>query len=631
MTKKVEAQNNKNAEKQLSTSVNKPSTVGKMATKVEAQNNKNAEKQLSTSVNEDEDEDTFKQDIIVQKEKMEEDEEQIQHKVDTHEITFRNATRLNPSNDANTTVTYDNSNSSSEHQQTFQKDENNKNSTQVKQQQQQQQKQQHQLNLNDSILQKNQFQNGEDFSSKNNSSTSATTKLDYTNQDNNQTTHTTSLNQTDLIGFSPPNNGLQKTNKIRPKGFAVRPPEKAEPTKEKPQPPKNEATLTQNETNLLTEGLINHLFNFQVATPNVSQDEKIQQQHTQDKTASPGKKPPKKGFYFPSNYKDEDAATTANNNKTDSNKNVNQQKITNQNDTTIQKVTTKEKEKLQRPQKTPKILYVPVAVMAKFNEKKPSNGKNAFPIHESKLLKHVSSFHHQNKKNKNGIRAGKNKRKAEGKKKKHVKKYSKNRHHSKKKKKPYNTMKVRQEHRIKKHRNNKWRRAHRKTQVNGQMEHQTRIFNQNHRHPMEGHRYGGETYQHTHKMASHDFTEQTGHYGVHDDDSDSHSNTDRFAEMSPNATESNQRQTLGGVNKETPTLKLLGNDRKPTTILGQNRKVDDTTIVNKINQFTSLAKHLAENLSNFNRGKGWKPKQDPDWKSFLQSREHLKDIEVGKK
>ena len=36
--------------------MNKPSTVGKMATKVERQNNKNAEKQLSTSVNEDDDE-----------------------------------------------------------------------------------------------------------------------------------------------------------------------------------------------------------------------------------------------------------------------------------------------------------------------------------------------------------------------------------------------------------------------------------------------------------------------------------------------------------------------------------------------------------------------------------------------
>lgn len=454
----------------------------------------------------------------------------------------------------------------------------------------------------------------------------------------------TSLNQTDYE-----DDGTQQTNKTRSKGFAIRPletPEKVNGSSSssllkenpsQPPPPRNEATLAQNETqSSITEGLINHLFNFPQTSPPNTTNSQIQQQdenEIHEKTNSSGKiKPPKKGFYSPSSYK-HDANKTESSNQTA----TVQQSISNkQNETSIN-----QGDNTQQQQKTPKILYLPVAVMAKFNNKGNSkklsrNGKNAFPIHESKLLKHhVSSFHHHNNKNKyNNDNKNKNKKKAakwkkkNKNKKKHGRKYKKRQHQTSKK----------QQHGIKKHRSNKWRKAaHKKTQVNGQgqMQHQTKIFNQKHRHPMDGHRYGGEMYQHTHKMAAHDFSKQVGHYGVHDDNSDNHANTDRFAEISPNSTESDRRKTLGGetasVAGEAATMvNMPSDDQKLATILGRSHKVDDTTIVNKINQFTSLAEHLADNLSNFNRGRGWKPKQDPDWKEFLQSREHLKDIEVGK-
>ena len=161
-----------------------------------------------------------------------------------------------------------------------------------------------------------------------------------------------------------------------------------------------------------------------------------------------------------------------------------------------------------------KVLYFPVTKMRKYTERK-MRGKNAFPLHESKLLKHVSHFHHnKNTEELNPKTSHQNKkRNSYDKKKQSKKKWS--------------------QHQRKHKKSSKHRTLHRKVQVQHQMDHHTQILNQKHRHPMEGHRYGGETYQHTHKMANHDFSPQIGHYGMHDDNYDSHSNDDRFAEMSP--------------------------------------------------------------------------------------------------
>ena len=54
-----------------------------------------------------------------------------------------------------------------------------------------------------------------------------------------------------------------------------------------------------------------------------------------------------------------------------------------------------------------------------------------------------------------------------------------------------------------------------------------------------------------------------------------------------------------------------------------------SSVLEKIDTFNSLAGHLADNLSNFNRGKGWKPTKDPMWKDFMKGQEKLKDLQVG--
>ncbi|XP_066936538.1 platelet binding protein GspB-like [Clytia hemisphaerica] len=246
-----------------------------------------------------------------------------------------------------------------------------------------------------------------------------------------------------------------------------------------------------------------------------------------------------------------------------------------------------------------KVLYFPVTKMKSYGDRK-MRGKNAFPLHESKLLKHVSHFHH----NKNGEESSQSinrqtkKRKPRDKRKQWKKKWSS---HKKKHKK-----------------SSRHRTLHPKVQVQHQMDHHTQIMNQKHRHPMEGHRYGGEIYQHTHKMANHDFSAQIGHYGMHDDNYDSHSNDDRFAEMSP---DNNETQAIPQQTNMVQPPAPGGRTAVPTQDIS-------SSVLEKINTFNSLAGHLADNLSNFNRGKGWKPKKDPMWKSFMQGQEKLKDLQV---
>ena len=619
---------------------------------------------------------------------------QIQYRFDSHEITFRNETRLSQrsdnataemssqnNNSYNVTNNYNNSNSI-QYNGTHNVDKNiSSATTQNLNQQQEQQQEIDEENIvsssvNGSSTSQNDTDEEESFANYNNSNSSSlepSTTVHHNNDVNtedNQNNGTqqqhhidvNSLNQTDFTGISNDSGTYNETTvplKTKPKGFSIPPPAKTEPPKAMP-PPRNEATLSQNETSI-TEGLIDNLFNFQASAPNTSHSENTQtQQMGNINSTKERKKPPQKGFYAPmlsnQNKNKKENETTKNISQTAANSlqqgNGKQTQHISKQEKAQSLVTNEKKlasiiqgalkEISPTPQKTPKIVYVPVAVMAKHNKGSQSTifrGKYAFPMHASKLLKHFHN-HKQSVKG-NGSDKLKPHKNRTWKKKKHVRKYNSGwkDHKTWTKSKNQNASKQKARHhqnklrKFKKHKTGKSRRAHRKMQVNGQVEHQTKIFNQKHRHPMEGHRYGGEIYQHTHKMASHDFSKQVGHYGVHDDDSDSHSNNDPFAEISPNTTTSkndnggNQQQRQFSENR-TPTAKTLHSTQQQQL---SQRKVDDANIVEKINQFTTLAEHLADNLSNFNRGKGWKPKQDPDWRSFLKSREHLKDIEVGKK
>lgn len=216
---------------------------------------------------------------------------------------------------------------------------------------------------------------------------------------------------------------------------------------------------------------------------------------------------------------------------------------------------------------------------------------NAFPMLAKSLLKHALQFHKEGKETFNKFTELFNKKTRKGNRKSHlheasvVNKLNKYRKKWKRKKKHGDEKKKRK------------KKVHQR-----QMDYHTQLTIQQHRHPMNGHRYGDDTYQHTHKLANHDFSEQKGHYGRHDDMSDNHSNNDRFAEISPD-----------NVPQQEPS----------------NQFYPNREIIGKISRFNSLAGHLTNNLVNFNRGKGWKPVHDPHWRQFIDRQQRLENLKVA--